>query len=127
MEEEPIIKIKLLVLIFVLTCIVYYIGEIINFTTETTNQLLDLIYEKEEEPEIIEKVIPAPSPPVIVEDTSYDDEILYESSAGGVSQHMINNKNSYPHKNPLMYRLKSRVLLNNLQPIKHYSDDNLIL
>lgn len=127
MEEEDIIKIKLLVLTFVLTFIVYYIGEIIQFTTDTTFQLMDLIYgEEEKSPEIVEKIIPAPSPPVI-EDTSYDDEILYESSVGGISQHMINDKNTYPHKNPLMYKLKSKVLLNNLQPLKHYSDNKLIL
>jgi len=127
MEEEDIIKIKLLVLTFVLTFIVYYIGEIIKFTTDSTFQFIELIYGKEEKPpEIVEKVTPAPSPPV-VEDTSYDDNILYESSAGGISQHMVNDKNTYPHKNPLMYKLKSKILLNNLQPINHYSDNKLIL
>lgn len=127
MEEQDIIKIKLLVLTFVLTFIVYYIGEIIKFTTDSTFQLMELIYGKEEKPpEIVEKVIPSPSPSV-VEDTSYDNNILYESSAGGISQHMVNDKNTYPHKNPLMYKLKSKILLNNLQPINHYSDNKLIL
>jgi len=129
MEETDNKRVIYILVYLFLSFLVYFSGEIILYTTNSTFQLINYIYNKEKSPPPpVEKKENNPAPsPAVVEDTSYDDNILYESIAGGISQHMINDKNSYPHKNPLMYKLKSKVLLNNLEPIKHYSNKKIIL
>ena len=131
MEVSDETKLKIIIGFIILSLLVYFSGELILLAANANFYIMYYMYSNDTndtndlKEEI--KVEETPAPSEIEKTNPYDDKILYKSISGGITQHMVNNKNSYPHKNPLMYKLKNKVLLNNLEPIKHYSDDKLIL
>lgn len=104
MNPKSIIQISMIVFLIL---ILYFLGTRINVSVGKINEIQDIVEPPSIPPEI--SIVPSPTPIITVEK---NEGIL--GPYGYVTDEMVNDMNTYPHKNPMMYKKRERVLLNNL-------------
>lgn len=104
MNQKEMIQ---MTMIFFLILILYLLGTRIHINVDRVREIQEISEPPSEPPSFLSPV-PAPS----IEKEEKEEGIL--GPYGYLTDNMIREMDNYPHKNPMMYKKRERILLNNL-------------
>lgn len=105
MNQKEMIQ---MTMIFFLILILYILGTRIHINVDRVREIQEISEPPSEPPSSFLSPVPAPT----MEEEEKEEGIL--GPYGYLTDNMIREMDNYPHKNPMMYKKRERILLNNL-------------